>query len=551
MRLPSRAMVEPHTYNLADQWEAVADRVGDREAVVCGGRRLTYAQLEERANRLANHLSAEGVGPGDLVGFYLTNSTEYLETLLACFKLRAVPVNVNYRYVADELRYLFDDAGLVAVVCQQQFGPRVAEIAGDVPTLRHTLVVADDSGLDPSLDRRARRHRLRRGAGRGAPDRPVVDGRGDDDLYVIYTGGTTGMPKGVVWRMGDAFFGCIGGGDPMRLNGPVGVAGGDARPHHRLRLRLLRARPAHARRGPVGVVHVAAVRGQGGAAHRAVRPRGGLAHHRARRRSPPPPWWATPWPGRCATPGTSTAPTTSRPCSRSPTAAPRCRPGTKARLQSMLPDVMLTDGFGSSETGIQGSQRLEPGADAGAVTRFDNVDGRHQGAGRVRTGRSRRARRDRPGRPHRVPAAAATTTTRRRPRRPSSRSTASATSCPATWPRWRPTAPSCCWAAARSASTPAARRSTRRRSRACSRATPPCTTCWSSACPTSAGASRSPRSSSRRPAPWWRWRSWCEHCRGQLAGYKLPRDVVVVDAVVRSPAGKADYRWARTVAAEG
>ena len=88
-------MVEPHTYNLADQWEAVADRVGDREAVVCGGRRLTYAQLEGRAIRLANHLSAEGVGPGDFVGCYLTNSTEYLETLLACFKLRAVPVNIN------------------------------------------------------------------------------------------------------------------------------------------------------------------------------------------------------------------------------------------------------------------------------------------------------------------------------------------------------------------------------------------------------------------------------------------------------------------------
>ena len=87
------------TYNLADQWEAVSDRVADREAVVCGSRRLTYAQLEERANRLANHLASAGVGPGDLVGCYLLNGTEYLETMLAAFKIRAVPVNINYRYV--------------------------------------------------------------------------------------------------------------------------------------------------------------------------------------------------------------------------------------------------------------------------------------------------------------------------------------------------------------------------------------------------------------------------------------------------------------------
>ena len=131
------------SYNLADQWEAVVDRVAEREAVVAGDRRLTYGQLEERANRLANHLAAAGVGPGDFVGCYLTNGTEYLETMFAAFKLRAVPVNINYRYVADELRYLFADAGLVAVVCEQRFAANVAEVAGDVPTLRHTLVGAE------------------------------------------------------------------------------------------------------------------------------------------------------------------------------------------------------------------------------------------------------------------------------------------------------------------------------------------------------------------------------------------------------------------------
>src|SRR4249919_3696353 len=98
------------TYNFADQWEAVSDRVAEREALVCGDRRLTYAQLEERANRLANHLLAHGVQPGEFVGCYLSNGTEYLETLLACFKVRAVPVNINYRYVTEELRYLLVDS---------------------------------------------------------------------------------------------------------------------------------------------------------------------------------------------------------------------------------------------------------------------------------------------------------------------------------------------------------------------------------------------------------------------------------------------------------
>src|SRR5437899_12601584 len=104
------------TFNLADLFESIVDAVPDRLALVCGERRLTYAELDARANRLARTLLALGVRPGDHVGIHLYNGTEYLECMLAAFKVRAVPVNVNYRYVAGELRSLFRDADLVALV---------------------------------------------------------------------------------------------------------------------------------------------------------------------------------------------------------------------------------------------------------------------------------------------------------------------------------------------------------------------------------------------------------------------------------------------------
>ncbi|MCX5739106.1 MAG: AMP-binding protein, partial [Proteobacteria bacterium] len=111
------------TYNLADLFESVVDVVPEREAIAAAERRLSYAQLEERANRLAHHLAANGVGAGDHVGLMLGNGTEYLEGMLAAYKMRAVPINVNYRYVAAELRHLFDDADLAALVLHRRFAP--------------------------------------------------------------------------------------------------------------------------------------------------------------------------------------------------------------------------------------------------------------------------------------------------------------------------------------------------------------------------------------------------------------------------------------------
>ena len=177
---------------------------------MCGDRRLTYAEADARATRLAHHLAGLGIGPGDHVALYLYNGTEYLEGMLAAFKLRAVPINVNYRYGEEELRYLLDDADARAVVFHREFAPRLDAVRGDLPLAERV---------------RDGRRRLRRAAARrGAPPstRAALAAastardfapRSADDLYILYTGGTTGMPKGVMWRAEDIFFGAFGGGN--------------------------------------------------------------------------------------------------------------------------------------------------------------------------------------------------------------------------------------------------------------------------------------------------------------------------------------------------
>src|SRR3954452_8661519 len=196
-------------YNLADLWERVVDTVPDREALVAGDRRLTYAEADERIDRLAHHLADQGIGPGDHVALYLQNGVEYLEGMLAAFKIRAVPVNVNYRYVEEELRYLFNDADAKAVVFHREFAPKLAAIRSEVPTLTDFVAVDDGSGADlDALDAVEYESALSQSrAGRDFPARSA------DDLYILYTGGTTGMPKGVMWRHEDIFFGAFGGGD--------------------------------------------------------------------------------------------------------------------------------------------------------------------------------------------------------------------------------------------------------------------------------------------------------------------------------------------------
>jgi acyl-CoA synthetase (AMP-forming)/AMP-acid ligase II len=220
----------PTQWNLADMFEAVADAVPDRTALVVGDRRLTYRELDERSTRLANHLAASGVKAGDHVGLYLYNGSEYIEGYFAAYKLRAVPINVNYRYVEAELRYLFDNADLVGLVHGREFVPRIAAVKPECPKL--VACVAVDDGSDADLGAiGAVEYEAALAAASPARDFPA---RSEDDLYILYTGGTTGMPKGVMWTQKDFFLSTIGplltlGGAPFASPAAVveaAVAGG-------------------------------------------------------------------------------------------------------------------------------------------------------------------------------------------------------------------------------------------------------------------------------------------------------------------------------------
>jgi 3-oxocholest-4-en-26-oate---CoA ligase len=182
-------------FNLADLFEHSVDSFGEREYLVAGGARRTYAEMDARANRLAHHLAGAGIGPGDHVGIYGLNSVEWVESLWAIFKLRATWININYRYVADELAYLVGNADLKALIHDAAFADRVAEAAPHMPGVGPRLVIGGD--YEDAL-------------AASSPERDFGP-RSGDDRYILYTGGTTGLPKGVVWRHEDVIF-ALGGG---------------------------------------------------------------------------------------------------------------------------------------------------------------------------------------------------------------------------------------------------------------------------------------------------------------------------------------------------
>jgi acyl-CoA synthetase (AMP-forming)/AMP-acid ligase II len=571
---PVRPVAPPATYNMADVWEMAADAVPTREALVVGDRRCTYAQLEERANRLAHALRARGVVPGDHVAVYLENCPEYLEVMLAAFKLRAVPVNVNHRYVAGELAHLLADSGSVAVVTQPSLAARVASVGGELagleglgaagggaagggaagggaagggaagagalPALRFALVTGDGSG------------RYEDALAAASPARPEVPGRGNDDHYVIYTGGTTGMPKGVVWRHEDAFFACIGGGDPMRLLGPVSSpAELPARMNDTPLCYLPLAPMMHAAAQWTSLSRLFA-------GDKVVLMAGALD---------PAAVWRT-----VAAEGvnllTVVGDAVARPLldewdragpfgvpslySVSNGGAPMS-PATRARLFATLPNVIVTDGFGSSEAGTQGASRVAAAdgaaaGEGGAVVRFDSpakptlvldLEGNEVEPGSGEVGMVL-AGGHLPLGYHNDPKRTARAFVERDGQR---------------------------WLVTGDMATVAADGSIELRGRG-------------SQVINSGGEKVFPEeveSALKGHAdvydclvvgvPDDRWGSavcavvqpvagatptldaLVAHCRGLLAGYKAPKRLVLVDHVERSPSGKADYRWAATVAA--
>ena len=192
--------------NIADLFEHAADAVPERLAIACGDNQINYRELEARSNQLAHYLASHGVGHGDHVGVYGRNSIEFVEALLASYKLRAIPVNVNYRYVDAELRYLFTEAELMGLVYDRQFGDKVAALLPDFSELRAVLAI--DDGSDIGLPAGATDFAAAV-AGQSA-DRDFGE-RSPDDIYMLYTGGTTGYPKGVLWRHEDVWR-TLGGG---------------------------------------------------------------------------------------------------------------------------------------------------------------------------------------------------------------------------------------------------------------------------------------------------------------------------------------------------
>ncbi|MFD5593540.1 acyl-CoA synthetase [Streptomyces griseorubiginosus] len=202
-------------YNLADLFESVVDVVPDREALAYldipgtgAERRLTYAELDAAANRIGHHLLDSGIRAGEHVGLHLYNGVEYVQTLLGCLKARIVPVNVNYRYVEEELVYLYRDADLVGLVFDAEFTDRVASAQPHAGSLRHLVRVgtAPEQGGPSAVP-------FAEAESSGSPERGFP-ARSADDQFIIYTGGTTGMPKGVMWRHEDLFFSGLGGGAP-------------------------------------------------------------------------------------------------------------------------------------------------------------------------------------------------------------------------------------------------------------------------------------------------------------------------------------------------
>jgi acyl-CoA synthetase (AMP-forming)/AMP-acid ligase II len=354
------------SYNLAELFERVADVVPEREAVVTPDVRRTYAQLDARASKLAHALAARGVGRGDHVGLQLHNGAEYLEAMLAAYKLSAVPVNVNYRYVESELAHLYDDADLIALVYHRTYAPNVGAAIALSPVGGPLLIVDDESGHD-AVDGSLGYEDVLVGAS-AARD---FTGRSSDDLYIAYTGGTTGMPKGVLWRHEDIFFAAMGGGDPTTALGPISQPSeivDRVLPVGAVMLLLPPLMHVSAQWGAFSILYgggTVVLTGPGSLDARKVWSLVGAEH---------------------ANVLTVVGDAMARPLLDALAADPAgydvtslfvfasggaaLSGSTKAQIASLLPNVITVDGYGSTETGVSGSRVRMPGGEVEEAARF-------------------------------------------------------------------------------------------------------------------------------------------------------------------------------------
>jgi len=232
-----------HDSHLATVWERIADAIPDETALVNGGRRVTWGEFEQRASRLAAAFTAAGLGPGSKIAIDLYNCTEWLEAFFAAIKIRAVPANVNYRYLDQELRHLLSDSHAEAIVFHASLGERVMRLRQELPQIRYYVQV-DEGARTPVRGSEGASAPLHAGVqdfealiARNAPA-PRIERR-LDDTFLSYTGGTTGLPKGVMVQLGRAFgslafLGPMLGLGPTQTADPVGTAGALAKKNQRL-----------------------------------------------------------------------------------------------------------------------------------------------------------------------------------------------------------------------------------------------------------------------------------------------------------------------------
>ncbi|MDZ7675826.1 MAG: AMP-binding protein [Acidimicrobiales bacterium] len=534
------------TAAFADLWELVYDELDsrgetDRDALVIFGRdergtgRRTFAELEENANRFAAHLRSLGVGHGDRVALYLENRPEYLEALLGSYKVRASPINVNFRYVESELAHLLGDCAAKVVLHEQHFAKPLATVRDQLPDVEHTIEM--DGAFDEIL---------------AASDPTRVDvERSGDDHYILYTGGTTGLPKGVVWRQEDAFYSCLGGGDPTRMMGQVERV--DELPERIVDAYngMLLAPFMHAAGSWVTVM----INLAGG---KAILPRGPLdaelvwdtvdaeqAHMMtvigdAVGRPVLEAWLANP--GRWDAGSLFAMSNGGAPMSAA----------LKTRIAETFPSLILTDGFGSSEAGTQGTSRLsaeavkaakgvaqfEPGDDTTAVL---DADDRPLEPGSPETGRVARTGRLPLGYLNDEKKTAETFVT------------IDGTRWLITGDLARVAADGTIELLGRDSATinTGGEKVHGEEVENVLKAHPSVYDVVVVGAPDERWGSRVTAVVQPVPGEEPTLDELSAYCRSELAGFKVPKSLVLVDEVVRSPAGKADLGWAKSMAAEG